>query len=128
MSKISIQHIGHAHSDWLRSIHFYRQELEILRYRLTEIGGKNTARDVAATVDHFEIQFVIRNEQIDELEHQIGNTMASITKQAQQNGGAGYIDKEYSATYQTLQDKVVAEEKAINELRHEFNRFSAEWM
>jgi hypothetical protein len=39
-SKISIKHVSNEHSDWLRALDFYKEELNVLKTRLTEVAGK----------------------------------------------------------------------------------------
>jgi len=127
MVKISITHLGNAHSDWLRSLDFYKGEIRILRNRLTEIAGKNTAPDILAKVEQFENQFNLQTENIDRLTHDINHNLASISKEAQAQY-AGYIDGILLALHNQLSERFNEEEKVINELRHRFNDFAAAWM
>jgi len=127
MDKISITHVKNAHNDWLRGLEFYKQELEILKKRLTEIAGKNTAAEVMKQVEHFESQFKIQIDNIDRLRHDINLNIQSIAVQAEASK-AGYIDNILLARHNALRVKYEEEEKAIRELRADFMRFSAEWM
>src|SRR4051812_39953642 len=88
--KTSTAHVGNAQNDWLRSLNFYEQELDILRNRLTEIGGRNTAKDVAVMVDHYENQFTIQQDNIDRLKHEIRGNISAMSQQA--SSGAGHVD------------------------------------
>jgi hypothetical protein len=127
MSKTSINHIGHAHNDWLRSLDFYKQELTVLRDRLTEIGGKNMAREVSLEVEQYENRFKVQQDNIDRLRHDIRENVHSLSTQAQENK-AGYVERDLVERFMQLSEVFVAEEKAVNELRYEFNHFSAAWM
>jgi hypothetical protein len=40
MNKISITHVSNAHNRWLRSMEFYKQEIDILKGMLAEIAGR----------------------------------------------------------------------------------------
>ncbi len=127
MDKISIVHVKHTHNDWLRGIEFYKQELDILKKRLTEIAGKNTSDEVLKGVEHFENQFKVQMDNIDRLRHDINLNIQSIAVQAE-SSKAGYIDNILLARHNTLRVRYEEEEKAIRELRADFMRFSAEWM
>lgn len=127
MDKISIKHVRNTHSDWLRGLEFYKQEIEILRKRLTEIAGKNTVAEVLKQVEHFENLFKIEVNNIDRLRHDINLNIQSIAVQAEASK-AGYIDNILLARHNTLRVRYEDEEKAVRELRADFMRFSAEWM
>jgi hypothetical protein len=128
MSKISISHIGHAQQYWLRSLDFYKQELGVLKDRLTEIGGKNTSKDIGAQVEHFENRMAVQRDQIDNLIHNINGDVAAMSTQAKQNNGAGYVDQQFAANYKGLQEQFNTTETLVNELRREFNQFSSSRM
>jgi hypothetical protein len=127
MNKVSITHVSNEHSDWLRSLDFYKQEIGILKTRLTEIAGKNSHIDVLKQVEHFENQFKVQTDNTQRLMHDIKHNLKSVAKEAEV-AKAGYIDGVLLAEHNTLGQKYETEQKIINELRHSFNQFSAEWM
>lgn len=119
--------MNNGHSDWLRALDFYKTDLSILSGRLTEVAGKNTDPEVGRKVEHFENQFKIHRDEIDRLSHDIHMNMASTSEELQKTKSQ-YIDGTLLEAHNTLKRKYVDEEKMINELRHDFNLFSAEWM
>jgi len=127
MKKISITHVNNAHNDWIRALDFYKQELNILKSRLSEIAGKNSAADVLKQVEHFENAFKVQRDNIDRLNHDVHLNVVSIGNQLQESK-AGYIDAALLTQHNNLHERFTAEEKAINELRHQFTQFSADWM
>jgi hypothetical protein len=127
MNKVSITHLSNAHNDWLRALDFYKQEIKILKKRLTEIAGKNSHRDVLKQVDHFENQFMIQANNINKLSHEIKANITSIGKEAR-SSSAGYIDGELLEMHKSVGQKFEAEEMTVNEIRHSFNQFSAQWI
>lgn len=127
MEKISITHMSNAHTDWLRALDFYKQELNVLKERLTEVARKNTGNDVMKNVEHFENQFKVQLQNIDMLRHDIHTNIASTSNEAQKSK-AGYIDSTLLTQHNNLKQKYVTEEKTINDIRNNFNRFAAEWM
>jgi len=127
MEKISIAHLGNAHSDWLRGLDFYKQEIKILKSRLTEIAGKNSGQDVMVEVERYENQFEIQAENIHRLTHDIKSNV-KVAGRESQNSGAGYIDGILLDQHNSLGQRYITEEKTINELRHSFNEFASGWM
>src|SRR5579883_2558324 len=123
MEKAHISNIDHIQSDWLRGLDFYKNELHILRKRLTEIAGKNNGHDVNKGVEHFENQFKLQSENIDFLRHDINENVSNIGRQVKEST-AGYVDTGLIKAYKKLEEKYVAEEKLINELRHDFYQFA----
>ncbi len=122
--RVSITHMSNAHTDWLRSLDFYKDEIKILRDRLTEIAGKNTNREVMKEIEHFENQFDIQAENIHKLSHEIKHNVKVAGREAH-NSGAGYIDGMLLEEHNTLGDRFHTEEKTVNELRQSFNRFAS---
>ena len=127
LEKVSISHMNNAHSDWLRALHFYRDELKILNSRLTEIASKNNGREVLIDIEHFENQLRIQAGNINSLTHEIRANVSNAAIEAKASG-AGYIDGNLLAQHTELGNKFETEEKIINELRRSFNDFAAEWM
>lgn len=127
MNKGNISAMSFEHSSWLRALDFYKQELNILRERLTEVAGKNTGKDTAGQTEHFENQVTVQNENIDTLRHNINENLARSASQAQENK-AGYIDADLIKKHEEQRDQFLAVEKVVNELRKDFNVFAAKWM
>jgi hypothetical protein len=127
MNKISVSHMNNSHSRWLRSLDFYRNELNVLKNMLSEVMGKNTAKPVTREVEHYENQFRVQTDNIDGLVHEIKDNNSKIAAGARGNS-AGYIDGELFTVHNHLEQKFDAEEQVINTLRHEFQRFAADWM
>lgn len=125
--RVSITHVNNSHSTWLRSLDFYKSELNILKGELAEIAVKNTHKDVRKEVEHYENQFKVQTENIDTLVHDIKKNVANIAAEAH-DGHAGHIEGKLLAQHDNFEKKFEDEEKVINELRHNFQRFAADWM
>jgi len=127
MDKVNVSYVNNMHGQWLRSLTFYKTEIAILRGILTEIAGKNTNTDVAKKVEHFENQFNIQNNNIDEIAHNINQNITAIGNQAN-SSHAGYIDAPLLATHTKLGNDTDAEVKSMIELIQSFREFAAKWM
>ena len=127
MKKVSITHLTNAHNTWLRSLDFYKEEIGILKGILTEVADKNSGTEVMKEVEHYENQFKLQINNIDNLVHEVKQNLSNASKEAQE-ASAGYIHGEIQAQHEVLAGQVATEEKIINELRHSFQQFAAEWM
>ena len=65
MTKEKISVISDEHQSWLSALVFYKDELNVLRGRLTEIASKNTSKELLAQVEHFENSITLQQENID---------------------------------------------------------------
>ncbi|MBD1386558.1 hypothetical protein IDJ75_14825 [Mucilaginibacter rigui] len=123
---VNIKHIKNLNNDGLRGIAFYKQELGILQERLQEIAGDNTAREVQEKIDHFQNQLLIHENYLNELKHDIHANDEAIEAELLTTGDL--ISENVAAEHTRIRERYLNEEKIFNELRHEFNRFAADWM
>ncbi len=126
MKEINIKHITNLHSDALRALDFYKQDIMILRRRLEEIAADNTGHEVAVKVEYFQNQFLIQSNNIDELKHNLNQNLAKVEEQVK--ASAGFLDQSVAAENSEIYSQYLSLEKVINEIRHEFNSFASRWM
>lgn len=126
MKQLSIKHITNLHSDSLRGLDFYAQELVILQERLEEILADNTNKEVAEQVEHFQNEFIIHKNAIDELKSSIHENNNNIKDQISEFDGS--VEKITISDNHNLHEDYLTEERLFNELRHEFYRFASKWM
>jgi len=126
MKQINIKHVTNLHSDCLRGLSFYDQELTILQQRLEEIAAANTHKEVLEKIEHFQNQFIIHRNYIDELTYSLHANLNDVESEIVST--AGFIAEDTCNDNENLYRRYIDEEKVFNELRHEFNRFAADWM
>ena len=127
MIKENISAMSDEHTSWLSALGFYKQELDVVKKRLTEVAGKNSSKEVGAEIEHFENQLAIQKENIDKLIHNINENLAKSAEQAMANS-AGYVDAELLKENTRQKESFMTEEKIVNELRQDLNRFLSKWM
>jgi hypothetical protein len=127
MNKVNISHINNRHNDWLRAIVFYKQEVEMLKTRLTEVAGKNTNADMLREVEHFENQLKIQSDQLDHLAHDIRAMITELAQQAAE-AKAGYVEGSLLTRHNELEESYVRAEDIVNKLRRGLNKFVARWL
>ena len=118
------QHL--ENQDWLKRLDFYKEELTILKERLQEVTSKNTNTDFLKSVEHFQNQFIIQRNHIDELAHQIKANENTLVKEIEQNPVA--VDHRKVNSHDAENDFMDFFEKNFATLRTEFNQFLSKWM
>lgn len=126
-NRISITHFNNQQNDQLRALDFYKQELNILQERLTEVAHKNNKAELQPQIEQYENQLKVQLNNVNELVHSIHENMAAVGREAQLPN-AGYITESLLATHDELGARYQQQEQIVNELRHNFNRFAASWM
>lgn len=125
-NQVNIKHIKNLNNDGLRGIKFYKDELSILQERLQEIASDNTAHEVQEKVEHFQNQFLIHENYLEDLIREIHANDQDIESELLLTGNM--VSEHVAAAHSQIHERYLNEEKIFNELRHEFNRFAAEWM
>jgi len=126
MSYTSVTHLGHEHLEWLKSIEFYEGEFDILEKRLEEIVSKNNGAEAMAGVEHFQNQFMIQRNNMDELKHSINEHTGKVSDDAKKH--MGKIEAGSLGEHNQLKDRFQTLEKIVNDLRHEFNGYLSKWL
>lgn len=111
---------------WDKGLDFYKDELVILDKRLAEVSSKNSNREAAEGVEHFQNQFMIQRKNIRDIKHDINDYNAAIIADVEQH--AGHVHAELQANGLLIKEKYESFEKVMNGLRHEFNAFLSKWM
>ncbi|HVM87045.1 MAG TPA: hypothetical protein VMT76_02580 [Puia sp.] len=126
MSYVNTDQLGTDHREWLNKLDFYKDDLVVLNKRLTEIASKNTSTDASAGIEHFQNQFIIQRNNIDELKHMINESAHEVFVDAKDHKGRVHTDR--IAQYNDTEEKIKAFEKVMKELRSEFQSYSAKWI
>lgn len=126
MKQVNIKHICNLHNEWLRGLEFYEQELNIMQERLDEISTDNTGKEVREKIEYFQNEIIIHRNFIDELRGYIHKNLRSMEEQLLKT--EVFVTENTAIEHEKLNEQFLTEEKMVNELRHEFNRFAAEWM
>ena len=127
MTKTSLNNVTTAHNAWLSALRFYSEDLDIMKNRLTEIAGKYTSPEVGKMIEHYQNQFIVQQDNISRLAHDINSTVSAMSAQAKESG-TGHVDAAFADSFRDLGERYLTEEKTVNELRADFNQFSSVWM
>lgn len=111
----------HENLTWERSLDFFKQENSYLKTRLSEVVDQLSDNEFLALAEHFQNQFIIKDEFIQELQHDI-HVQEDLLRE-------GFIKKSASLDPKTIkkQEKLRNEieylEKDFARLRNEFNKY-----
>ncbi len=113
--------VNAQHNEWLKGLDFYREDLTIHERRLLELAGRSQDFDMNRSIEHFQNQFIIQHNTIDELRHAIREHMAGFGRSVA--AGDGRREEGHMLSHRELKDGYQSFEKVMNELRHEFGTF-----
>ncbi|HMT30494.1 MAG TPA: hypothetical protein PKD91_14560 [Bacteroidia bacterium] len=123
-TKIEVLHSEHR--EWLNKLDFYKDDIPVLRKRLEEVVVKNTDHEVLAMVEHFQNQFIIQRNEIDEFRHAIKEHENVL--QAAINANPTAYNRQRLADHPEMNDRMERFEKIFQEFRMELLRFLAKYM
>lgn len=126
METKKVYDLHEENKEWLNKLAFYKDELKVMQNRVSEIASKNSAKDVLASVEHFQNQLIIQRNSIDELAHSINDHETYLVNRAKENPTA--IDHRSVNDHPKMRDSFNSFEKVINELRKELNTFLSKTM
>ena len=69
--KDSTAHLHLLYEDFKQTLVFYKNKISFFKNRLQEISSKNTGQDIRKQVEHFENTFIVMNEKLDLLMHEV---------------------------------------------------------
>lgn len=123
-TKIVVLH--DEHREWLNKLDFYKDDLPVLRKRLEEVAAKNTASDVMKMVEHFQNQFIIQRNELDEFRHVIKEHENHLQAAINQNETA--INRQSLSDHPEMRERMDRYEKLFQEFRMDLLRFVSKYM
>lgn len=97
---------------------YFKQENTFLKNRLAEVVDQRTDKDFLALAEQFQNKFIIKDEYIDELRHDI-NAQENILSRKEEI----VIDNTLVKRQEKLRNEMEYFEKDFNQLRNEFNKY-----
>ena len=122
-----ISRMSNEQNDWQRGLEIYKQELQIHTHRLSDVSGMYESKaELKPNVEHFQNQFIVQRNNIDQLAHDLGSFEKKVSNETQEM--AQHISAVTLKEQDVLRDRYTALEKTINALRHEHNSFLAKYI
>jgi hypothetical protein len=121
MSTVKIsktEQFHHENKTWLRLLEFFKQENYFMKTRLSEVLDHSVDRDFLAIAEQFQNKFILKDEFIDELRHDI-NKLDQILN----DNPGGSVDNILIKTQGKLRNEMEYFEKDFTALKNEFNKY-----
>jgi hypothetical protein len=119
--------MNNEQNDWQRGLEFYKQELQIHAHRLSDVSSMYDSKaELKPNVEHFQNQFIVQRDNIDQLAHDLGAFEKKVSHETQEM--AQHINVQTLTEHDVLRDRYTALETTINALRHEHNSFLAKYI
>ena len=119
-----IDQFQHEIKMWLRSLDFFELENNYLKNRLSDVVDKTNDKYYLAQAEHFQNQFIVKDEFMDELKHDVNEQFRNL-KSTTVALSAKKIDVEekYTERQDNLREQMIYLEKDFTSLRNEFQAY-----
>jgi hypothetical protein len=113
----------HENNMWIRLLEFHKQENNYLKNRLTEVVDKTFDKPFLALAEHFQNQFIIKDEFMDELKHEVNVQLRNIKDCQERDSESNIYSKNFTEVQTNLRDQIKYLEKDFSNLRNEFHEY-----
>jgi len=110
----------HENKTWSRLLEFFKQENTYLKNRLAEVLDQRTDKEFLALAEQFQNKFILKDEFIDELRHDI-NVLDMDLRGKDDN----LLDNMLIKKQEKLRNELEYFEKDFYQLKNEFNNYLA---
>lgn len=114
------------HTKWLNELAFYKDDIKVLQKRIEEVMSKNTNKEVAVNIEHFQNQLLIQDSNASKLIHHINHDENAIQNSIKENPIAS--DHRLAEDHTEEREMVENFGKHFKELKNELNTFLTKWM
>ncbi len=108
----------HEIKTWVRLLEFFKQENTFLKNRLAEVVDAKTDKEFLSLAEQFQNKFIIKDEYIDELKHDI-----NLLDQELINSKVVLVDNKLIKRQEKLRNEMEYFERDFNLLKNEFNKY-----
>jgi hypothetical protein len=126
ITTMPIRNLHLEYKFWIVELNFYREMLDIFQSHLETVVRENPEnRKIRPQVEHFQNQFFLQREVIDELKHDLNISEKQLAIFTREMSLVGY-EFERLDNHSVLRDKFLTFRKIFNELKEEFHHFESE--
>ncbi len=126
ITTMPIRNLHLEYKFWIVELNFYKEMLKIFETHLETIVAENrNNKKVLPQIEHFQNQFVLQREVIDELKHDLNISEKQLASFTREMSMVGY-EFERLDNHSALRDQFLTFRKLFNELKEEFHRFESE--
>ncbi len=121
-----IYDLHHEHQEWLNKLSFYKDDLKVMQNRIEEVAKNYTSKEFQAMVDHYQNQFLIQGERINQLKHEIKSNETVLQNNVKANATA--VDHRTMPDHSEQREKMDRFEEIFAELRAELLTFLSKYL
>ena len=121
-----ISDLHFEHVQWRRELLFWEDELKSFKNRLSELVVRWTDKNMLAQLEHFQNQFIVHEEVIDTLQHDINIHETSIAKHSKK--GEIVLDPILVKKHIEFRNRIETQRHLYSELKKEFFRYLSKYM
>lgn len=127
-NKVSIvisksEQFRHENKTWERLLEFFKQENAVLKNRLSEVVDRKTDKDFLALAEQFQNLFIVKDEFIDELRHDVHEQQDHLNKRLISTSSEK--DIKIVKKQEKLRNEMEYLEKDFARVKNEFNKYLA---
>lgn len=125
-SDIEISNPGqfnYENRSWMRLLEFFKQENSQLKNRLAEVVDQLADRDFLALAEQFQNKFIVKDEFIDELRHDINMQLEEMRVSVN-----GLNNQKLIKNQLKLRNEMEFFEKEFTSLKNEFNKYLSDYL
>ena len=116
-----LEQFHHENMTWVRSLDFFKQENNFLKNRLSEVVDITSDKTFLAQAEHFQNQFIIKDEFVDELKHDVNEQEKMLMEKYIKTGNG--IEEPVIIRQKNIREQMEYLEKDFTNLRNEFNNY-----
>jgi len=126
ITTMPIRNLHLEYKFWIVELNFYKEMLSIFQSHLELIVDENSNnKKIRPDIEHFQNQFVVQREVIDELKHDLNISEKQLASFTRDMVLVGY-EFERLDNHSSLRDRFFTFRKIFSELKEEFHRFESE--
>lgn len=119
---LSITQLHLEYQRWINELAFYKEEIKLFENYLVNIVRSNTNSEVAVSVEHFQNQFILQNEVIDYLKHDLKMSEKHLAAFVKELSGLG-LENIRMDNHSNLRERMKTFRTIFTELKKEFREF-----
>ncbi|MBS1684380.1 MAG: hypothetical protein JSS76_06480 [Bacteroidetes bacterium] len=125
-NKVSLHTLYDAYNSDIRSLDFYKEELQYLEMRLGTIVNANTGQEVLSQAEHFQNIFLITGENIGKLKGKIQVSLQYVEDVIKTK--PTHADEKTIKDYGVYGKELHELENSFSNMKLEFNKFLAKYL
>lgn len=114
------------HKQWKGELFFWEDELKSFKNRLSELVSRWTDKEVLAQLEHYQNEFVLHNEVIDTLQHEINIHETEMAEHSKK--GEDVLNTHFVKNHLEFRNRMETQRQIYADLKKGFFRFLSKYM